>query len=189
MARERLGTYNVVATYQDMEQARDAMAALQRAGIDGGDISVLGRQADEARAASEQDPSAGDTGVMGDVTKATLGGAAAGATAGGVAGFIAGALAFGIPGIGPVLGTGIWAATLGGATLGGGIGAHMAGIAALSENPDWELTYQEALRNERVLIAAHADDRADLDRAVEALRTTNPLSLEEFDQEGRRLTG
>ncbi len=188
MARERLAAFNIVATYQDLEQAREAILAVQRAGINADDISVLGRQIEEARDVSERDASASETGVMADVTKAAVKGTAAGVAAGGALGFLAGALAFGIPGIGPVLGTGIWAATIGGATLGGGVGAHLGGVAALSESEEWTLTYQDELRSGHVLVAVHAEERGAHDRAVEALRKNDPVNLEEFDEQGQRLT-
>jgi len=188
VARERLAAFNVVATYQELEQARGAIMDLELAGIDAADMSVLGRQLQEAEAIAQHDTSASDKGVAGDVAKGAAAGAAAGTVGGGLLGGLAGALAFAIPGIGPVVGTGIWAATIGGATLGGGAGGVVGGIASIPMSPEWDLTYQHAMQNGHVLVAVHAEERDAYDRAVEALRKNDPVNLEEFDEQGRRLT-
>ncbi len=181
MAQEQSAAYTLVATYPDLEKAREALATLDRQGVDGTKISLLGRAVEEAQAATQQDTSAVDTGVSGDVTKAAVAGTAAGGVLGGVAGFLAGAAAFAIPGVGPVIGTGVWAATFGGATLGAGVGAHFGGLTALSHEEDWELTYQDALRAGRVLVAVQADTAQDRDRARQALDRTEPLRLDQFE--------
>ena len=185
MARERLAEHNVVATFPDMHRARDAIMALERAGVEADNISLLGRAGDEV--ANEPDPAERDAGVTKDVTKAALAGTAVGGAVGGIAGFIAGALAFGIPGIGPVVGSGIWAATLGAAGVGGPIGGLVAGAAALGESEAWESTYHESVRAGRVVVAVHADDRQHLDRATEVLRGQEPATLEFLNAQGRRV--
>lgn len=185
MARERLADHNVVATFSDMENARKAIMALERAGIDADNISLLGRAGEEV--ANETDPAERDAGVTKDVTKAALTGTAVGGAVGGIAGFIAGALAFGIPGIGPVVGSGIWAATLGAAGVGGPIGGLVAGAAALGESEAWESTYHESVRSGRVVIAVHADDRQQLDQAADILRGQEPAALDFLNAQGRRV--
>ena len=45
MAREQLSKFNVVATYSDMGAARKAFDALEAAGVDGDDMSLLGPHA------------------------------------------------------------------------------------------------------------------------------------------------
>src|SRR5437016_7765152 len=106
MARDQLSQFNVVATYPDMDTARKALKALERAGVDGDDISLLGRQADVV--AAEEDTRERDAHLTGDVTKKVAEGGAIGT----VAGAVVGTVAFLIPGVGPGIGAGIWAATL-----------------------------------------------------------------------------
>ena len=67
MARERLAKFNVVATYADMEAARRAISALERAGVDGDDISLIGRQVDVV--AHEQDTRERDAHLTGDIAE------------------------------------------------------------------------------------------------------------------------
>src|SRR5437867_11945859 len=43
-----LAPFNVVAVYPDMEAARKAVDALERAGVEAGNISLLGKRVEEA---------------------------------------------------------------------------------------------------------------------------------------------
>ena len=113
MARTSAGTHNLIATYPNLEAARQAMGAIERAGVEATNISLLGRQVAEADAESVVDTNTADKRVSQDIGKGVVTGAAVGGAAGGLAGFLAGAAAFAIPGIGPVVGTGIWVATVG----------------------------------------------------------------------------
>ncbi|MFN8556955.1 MAG: hypothetical protein U0531_06250 [Dehalococcoidia bacterium] len=175
---------NVVATFPDLEAARDAITALERAGVDGNRISLLGRQAQEAK--TDPDTSGRDARVSADVAKAGALGTAAGTVGGGLVGLLAGAAAFGIPGIGPVVGIGIWAATAGGAGVGAAIGGLVAGTAALNQSDSNELTYHEPLRAGHALVAVHADDEGTLAQAEQRLRDQGPLRLDHVDANGRR---
>src|SRR6266480_1128076 len=137
MAREQLSKINVVATYLDMDAARKAFDALEKAGVDGDDMSLLGRHAEEAAAVTETRQR--DAHLVGDVSEKVAKGGAMGAAAGA----IAGTAAFVIPGVGPALGIGIWAGTLGGAVAGGAVGGVAGGVTAMDQSDDWELTYDE----------------------------------------------
>jgi hypothetical protein len=177
MNREQLAVHNVVATYPSMERARDVIGALELHGIEGGDISLLGPAAEAAYAETEVSES--DTGVLREGAKGT----ALGAVAGSVAGFLAGLVLFAIPGIGPVVGRGVWlaAAAHGGALAGGLVG----GAASIKLSDAWELTFQT--KQGRVLVSVHSDDAGAVERAETILRQHAPLSLERYDAAGRRL--
>ena len=180
MARDQLSNVNVVATFPDMEAARHAIETLERQGVDGEDISLLGRTVDAA--AAERDTRERDAHLVGDVTDKALKGGAVGT----VAGAIAGTVAFVIPGIGPGIGAGIWAATLGGAVAGGAVGGMAGGVVATNESEDWELTYEDVASG-RVLVATHTDDRPEADRQAELLGKHDPLKVELFDERGKRI--
>src|SRR5438132_9164487 len=180
MARDQLSNVNVVATFPDMEAARHAIETLERQGVDGEDISLLGRTVDAA--AAERDTRERDAHLVGDVTDKALKGGAVGT----VAGAIAGTVAFVIPGIGPGIGAGIWAATLGGAVAGGAAGGMVGGVVATNQTEDWELTYDEVASG-RVLVATHADDEAQADRQAAALEGSAAPKVERFDQRGKRI--
>jgi hypothetical protein len=176
--------HNVVAVFADMEQGRDAVDALGGAGIDGSEISVLGRPIEEA--AGRTDTRDRDAAVAREVASKTAAGAAAGTAVGGVAGFLAGLVAFAIPGIGPVLGAGVWAATAAGGVAGGALGGVLGGVSATDMTDAWELTF-DSVREGRVLVGVHSDSESDVARGEETLAKHNPLRLERFDANGRRL--
>ena len=180
MAREQLSRYNIVATFPDMETARKAFDALERAGIDGDDISLLGRHADEA--AAETETRERDAHLVGDVGEHVVKGGAIGS----VAGAIAGGVAFMIPGVGPAVGAGIWAATLGGAIAGGAVGGVAGGVSSMDQSEDWELTYDDVAAG-KVLVAAHAEDGEEADKQESVLRSNGPVKIERFDERGRRI--
>jgi outer membrane lipoprotein SlyB len=182
MARERLSRFNVVATYPDMAAARRAFDALEAAGVDGDDMSLLGRHADEV--AAETETRERDAHLVGDVSDKTLKGGAIGS----VAGAVAGAAAFVIPGIGPGIGVGIWAATLGGAIAGGAIGGVAGGVGAMDQSEDWELTYDDVAEG-KVLVATHADAKAEAEKHESVLKAHDPEKIERFDESGKRIEG
>jgi hypothetical protein len=185
MPREQLAAYNAVATFEDMARAREAMLALEGGGIDGDDISLLGRAAEEV--ASNPDPRERDARSTAEVAKAGALGATAGAGVGAVAGFVGGALAFGIPGIGPVVGSAIWAATLGSAGTGAAIGGLVAGTAVIGQSEGWAESYQETIRSGRVLVGVHTDTREHLEKAEKILTEHGALNIERLDAGGKRL--
>lgn len=187
MAREKLGAYNVVAVFPTLEQARQALLNLERTGIDASNISVLGRHAERAEDVSAHDTSSADTGIMGDTMSGAAAGATAGTAIGGIAGFVAGALAFAIPGVGPAIGTGVWLATIGGAVAGAGLGGYLGMLSKLPVNPDADITYEDAVQQGKVVVAAHLDDPADLEKARGAIEAARPLRVDTHDAEGRAL--
>jgi hypothetical protein len=185
-SRERptFAPHNVVAVFSGMPEARQALDALEAAGIDAAEISLLGPAAEEA--GEHLDTRERDAGVTGRVGKRATVGAVAGGATGGLAGFLAGLAAFGIPGVGPVIGAGVWAATIGGAVAGGSVGGVIGGYSAVDMNEAYELTY-ESVRAGRVLVGAHSEDPAHVDKGEEVLRRLDPLSMDRFDRTGRRL--
>lgn len=181
MTRTKLSPYNVVASFGSMEDTRDAISRLGRAGVEADRVSLLGRQAEEAATAA--DTRLRDLGVTGDVARRAGAGAAAGAVAGGVIGLVA----FSLPGVGPVIGAGIWSATGAGAAAGGAIGGFVAGVASIDLAEDWELTYQ-SVRDGRALVAVHAETMDEADRAKAALDKASPEDETLlFDAHGRSI--
>lgn len=169
---------NVVATYGQVERARDAVLALGRAGIEAGKVSMVGRDVEEV--ASDPDTRLRDLEVTGEVArKAALGGAT-----GSLIGGLAGAAAFVVPGVGPAIGTGIWAAVAAGGAAGGAVGGMVGGVASIDLNDEWELTFQDALRGGKVLVAVHADDEEQAAEARRTLEEHGPEKVEELDAVG-----
>lgn len=178
---KHLAEHNVVATFPDMDKARVATDALGRAGIEAEDISLLGRAVEEAK--SDPDTRLRDLDATTEIAKR----AGTGAAAGGALGAVAGAAAFVIPGVGPVIGAGLLAAALSGTAAGAAVGGMVGGVAGFSLDDSWDLTFQESIREGRVLIAVHAEEKGDVDKAAEVLREHDADRLEFVDGEGRKL--
>jgi hypothetical protein len=177
--------HNVLAIFPDLETVRDVIAGLEGRGVDGNKISLLGRRAEEAAEASTRETGEQDAAMAADAGRSAGVGAAAGAGVGGALGFLAGAAAFGIPGVGPAVGAGIWATTLGGAAFGTGVGLLQGGIAGVKESEAWQLTY-DSVKEGRVVVGVHAEDPALIDAAEEVFREHGGSDISRFDVEGAR---
>ena len=171
---------NIVATFADLDKANDAALELSQAGIEANDISILGRQQEEA--ASDPDTRLRDMEATGEVAKRA--GAAGGA--GAALGAIAGAAAFVIPGVGPVIGSGIWAGLLGGGIAGGVIGGMVGGISGLSLE-EFDLKYQSVLREGKAMVAVAVDDDEGAEKARRLLEKEGPEDIHMIDGSGERL--
>jgi hypothetical protein len=180
--RQGFAEHNVTASFPGMDEARDAISALEAAGIESSHISLIGPRAEEA--ATETDTRQRDLDVTKDIGKKVAAGAAAGTTVGGAVGFLAGLAAFAIPGVGPVLGAGVWAATAAGGVAGGAVGGVLSGVAGIDVSEAWELTFQD-VRQGKVVVGVHSDDQSEVGKAEEVLQAQNPLSVKRFDSAGR----
>jgi hypothetical protein len=178
----RLTDHNVVATFPDLDRAREVITALGRAGVEADDVSLLGRQVEDVE--SDPDTRLRDMEVTGDLAKQ----AAVAGGAGSVVGGIVGAVAFALPGLGPVIGTGIWAAVAGGAVAGGAVGGMVGAINATELGPEWEASYGDSLRAGRVLVAVHARDDEEARTAASVLEEEGAESVDHLDAEGKPLS-
>jgi len=171
---------NVVATFDRMEEAREAVLALGRAGIEADKVSMIGKDVEEV--ASDPDTRLRDMEATGEVAKraGTAGGAGA------ALGMLAGAAAFVIPGIGPVLGSGIWAGVLAGGIAGGVIGGMVGGVGALSLE-EFDLKYQGVLRDGKAMVAVAVNDDAAVNRARELLEKESPEDIHMINGSGERI--
>jgi hypothetical protein len=177
---ETLAPYNVIATFRDVGQAREAVSALRNQHYEEEHISLLSRAA-EKRVSQEVVRDEAEE-LPGEVAGRSAKSAAAGGAAGGAAGLIAGAAAFAIPGVGPAVGAGIWAAAgiAGGATAGATAGGVAGGISKM-----WEERYQDAVTEGSILIGVHHADSRYVDQAAGLLRRQGPDRVDFFDAEGR----
>ena len=178
---KHLAEHNVVASFADMEKARGAIDALARAGVEAEDMSLLGRAVDEAR--NDSDTRLRDLEATGEIGKR----AAVGGAAGSAAGALAGVAAFAIPGVGPVIGAGMLGAAIAGSLAGGAVGGMVGGVAGISLEEDWDLTFQDSIRAGQVLVAVHAAEKDDVDRAAKVLQGEGAQRIERLDAEGRRV--
>lgn len=181
---EALAPYNVIATFRDPGQAREAVSALRNQHFDEDLISLLSRS-DEKRVSQEVVRNEAEE-LPGEVAGSSAKSAAAGGAAGGVAGLLAGAAAFAIPGIGPAVGAGIWAAAgiAGGAAAGATAGGVAGGITKM-----WEGRYQDAVTEGSILIGVHHTDARMAEQAAGLLQRQGPDRVDFFDAEGKPIGG
>lgn len=184
MERSSWGQYNVTAAYHDMAGARKGVEALERHGVEVDDISLLGRAAEEAVAPETRGER--DDKFMDQTRNVGVGGGLAGAGAGGTLGFLAGIAAFGIPGVGPVVGGGILAMVAGGAVAGAGVGITAAAMTRMKQSEAWEATYASVEAGE-VVVAMHTANEAEFERAYKVLEGSGTDELHAFDAEGTPL--
>jgi hypothetical protein len=177
----RLTDHNVVATFPDLDRARQVIKALGRAGVEADDVSMLGRQVEEV--ASDPDTRLRDLDVTGDLAKK----AAVAGGAGSVVGGIVGAAAFALPGLGPVIGSGIWAAVAGGVAAGGAVGGMVGAVSASELGPEWEVSYGDSLRSGHVLVAVHARNDEEARTAVEVFEKEGADRIDHLDADGKPL--
>ena len=97
-----------------------------------------------------------DTGV------AAAGGAVAGSLVGGLAGFVVGVSALVIPGIGPIVGSGILVATIAGAGIGAATGGLVAALAEQGVPEEDARGYERHVGEGRILVTvgATSDEQA-----------------------------
>src|SRR5688572_3735230 len=166
---------DLVVTYVDMPAARRAVRSLERAGIEGSDITLLG----DADAATRRLPNIDrDQKVVGYVVRSAVIGGLVGMVIGTALGAGVGSLAF------AWLSGGMWSMVAGGAVLGAGLGVLLGGIARLPQS-DAGLATIETTVDGPVTVGVH---RGHPDERVEhSVDATQPLSIEHVDDDVRAL--
>ena len=151
--------FGIVKSYAQAEQI---VERLQRAGFASSEISVL----------LPDNQGKHDMGHV-KATKAPEGattGAATGGVAGGVLGLLAGIGALAIPGVGPFIAAGPIMAALSGAAVGATTGGVVGGLIGMGIPEIEAKRYEDKLRTGNYLIAVHARDGDEKDRAKEIFK-------------------
>src|ERR1017187_1792071 len=160
----------VVAVYETYSLAEEAIAELQRAGIDLHTLSIVGKDthADEHVVGYYN---------MGDRMKYW---GKTGAFWGGFWGLLFGSAFFAIPGIGPILVPGPMVAwivgALEGAAVVGGLSAVGAGLYSMGIPKDSVLQYETALKTDKFLLMVHGSAR-EVETARSILESTRPVTV------------
>lgn len=162
---------DVIARYRDLDQARKALTALERGGIEGARISLEGGA--PARAATRHDTAGRDRRVARQIGSRVALSGLAGAILGGLAGFLIGGMAFDGA-------AALWSAVVGGVIAGAAVGGVIGGYATPAMSEGWELTHEEDLdgRDGEVAVRVSSTDRGELDKAAKVLRSKDPISIE-----------
>lgn len=157
--------HNVVAAFDGLESAREAVLALERAGVAADAVALLGARTDPESNQIDDAPTEADLPVR------IVSGAATGAVGAGAIGALT---ALVIPGIGPVLAAGIWAVA--GATAGGVIG----GVSGMGGSEAWRQTFT-AIESGNVAVGVHSNDPEVVDLGHETLAGLDPLAINRFE--------
>lgn len=163
--------HNLVAVYTDEQVARQAVEALQGAGIAADQVSIVARRS-EGEVLEEG----------AEVTNQILRGGAKGSAVGGLAGLAVGAVLLAVPGVGTVLGAGVPAGAIGGAAAGATAGAMWGGFSRM-----WDMAYRDLVQEGRVLVAVHTDHEAEAAHATRLLCEARPERLDHLDRRGEVL--
>jgi hypothetical protein len=138
----------VSRVYDTHSQARDAVNAIEKAGVPSSEISLVANKHVSDRYAD-----------VDDVSKAGTG-AGVGGVVGGGAGLLAGLGLLAIPGLGPVVAVG-WLASLAvGAAAGAAAGGLVGALVSAGTSDDHAHVYSESVRRGGTLVSARVDDTA-----------------------------
>ena len=136
----------ITKVYDRHQQARQAVSALEAAGIPSSDISLLANKYVSEKYADVDDVSEAATG------------AGIGAAVGGTAGLLAGLGLLAIPGLGPVVAAGWLASTAVGAVAGGATGGLIGALTDSGVSSDHAHVYSEAVRRGGTLLSVRTDE-------------------------------
>lgn len=167
---------SVIGVYESLSGAEEAVRRLDRSGFPIRQISIVARDLE-----SEKEVHGYVT--TGDVVKS---GAGTGAWVGGLFGILLGAAFLWVPGFGPLLVAGPFAAALAGGIEGAVAGAAGGGL--LGALFSWGvsrkhiLKYEEHLRGGKYLLIAHGN-HDEVERARETLAGTNPTELNVHEEQ------
>lgn len=151
-------THNVVVAVRDAEAARGAIEALERNGIDGSRIALLGSRDAEL-------PPSPMRSAVGRVGRLFVAGVVLGAIAGAAIGWLTG--------IGGVAAALLWA------VFGGLAGGFVMAISSFGVSRAWWRTF-EAEEAGTLAVGVHTEDSGEADLAEQTLASVQPLSLNRF---------
>ncbi len=169
----------VVGIFDSMNQAENAVRALESAGISRGDISVVANKntsGSDETTGSETATTAGASHVATD--------AGIGAALGGVGGLLLAFAGLAVPGIGPILVAGPILAALGGAGIGAVAGGVIGALTEAGVPEDEAHYYAEGVRRGQVLVTVHTDESR-ADQARQVLDSSGAVDVESRASEWR----
>ena len=164
-------SHNVLAVYPSAERAREAITHLERNGVEGGDIELLGAAAEEAAVPSTNEAQRNiDMAATGKVGKRSLTGLPIGALIGAAVLALVGWGAHELLDVGDSAGEVVVGAALAGAFFGAFGGLFYGGASGLPVSDAWGETF-EAVRQGSTGVAVHTEDADEAEKAVAALQS------------------
>ncbi|CAN5422977.1 hypothetical protein BH18ACT1_BH18ACT1_10300 [soil metagenome] len=184
MGERRFSEHNVMAVYATVEQARAAVTALERKGIEGGNIELLGAAAEGAsEPQTNVEQRKADMAMTGQVGRRSLVGILIGAVVGAVVIALLTLLIDAIVDIGEASAV-LIGGVLGGALIGAFGGLFYGGASGLPVSDAWGETF-EAVRQGRTAVAVHSQEPDQVEDAVTALRDTGAERFVRFGADGK----
>ena len=151
-------THNVVSAVRNAEAARGVIEALERHGVDGSRIALLGSRDPDARPSPLR-------WAVGRVGRLFLAGLTLGAIAGAAVGWMTA--------------IGGWAAPLLWAVIGGVVGAFAVAVSSFGVSRAWWRTF-EAESAGTLAVGVHTEDPAEAALAAQVLESARPMSTNRF---------
>ena len=162
----------VTGLYDNYDDARATVKALEDAGVPSDEISIVSNKGDGVKVEEQGNDAAEGAGT----------GAGIGAVAGGAGGLLAGLGMLAIPGVGPVVAAGWLAATAAGAVAGAVVGGAAGGIVGAmikSGVPEEDANlYAEGVRRGGSVVAARVEDDKQL-AAQDILQRSRSVNIQE----------
>lgn len=173
----RVADHNIVATYPSPEEARAALTALERKGVEAADIELFGPGMEAATMPITNDEQRGaDMNATGAIARRASVGVAIGALLGALLGFVITWVVSDSAGM--MLG-----AAVAGFVAGGPLGFLYSGYSGLTVSEEWGETFEG--RSGETSVAVHSTDRREAERALDALRATHAHRLRTCGRDGR----
>ncbi len=141
------GKHTIVGVFDGPNHAEQALSGLQAAGFTPEQVSVVAHDKRDVQQLAEHSDMAGEGAATGAVTGGMLGG---------LAGFLIGISALVIPGIGPIVGTGIIVSTLAGAGIGAAAGGLVGALTGQGVPEEDAREYESHVRQGSILLTVHA---------------------------------
>ena len=147
--RTGVGTITIVGVIDGADRAERALNELKDAGFTPEQVSVVAKDRQDTQQLAENTDMAGEGAASG---------AATGGVLGGLAGFLVGISALVIPGIGPIVGTGILLSTLAGAGIGAVAGGLAGALTAWGFSEAEVREYEARVAQGDILVAVEVPD-------------------------------
>jgi hypothetical protein len=169
----------VVGLYDDLGDARQAVAELKGRGFGDAEVSLVANAStEEYHRYFDTTSGAYRAEVVEDTGSGAGTGAGIGAILGGIAGLLAGLSIITIPGVGPILGAGPVASTLMGAVAGGLVGGLLGALTDLGVPEEHAGYYSEGVRRGGTLVIVKTNV-GQVDQATNILQKFNPVDVEQ----------
>jgi len=166
--------HTVVGVFDGPNHAEQALNGLKGRGFTPEQVSVVAQDKKDVQQMTENTDMAGGEGAAA--------GAATGGVLGGLAGFLVGISALVIPGIGPIVGTGIIVSTLAGAGIGAAAGGLVGALTEQGVDENDAREYEGHVKAGSILLTVHADSAQQEQQAREVFNAISGGSVRSYNR-------